>query len=351
MCTATYFHLRPVLPSTDESGIAFVVNAFEQNPVSVETVREWLTHDAPGRISYRRVAVNGDDAVVGYAVSVHETWDPEKQFYAWAGVAPACRGRGIGAALYSDMLAFLKRHNAGTVTSEVRDDCAVSQAFARRRGFENDRHLFQSSLDLEHFDDEPYAQVFADYAASGLRVLLPRGFRRYSGGTQETLRSQCDHRQGRAGLDRARSVLRGIQRVGLRIGLVPSGRPVTRGRWRSLGWNLRRSALPGGAPGFQRAHRGDPDIPQATHRPCVETRRDTLCPKPGRKVAQYAQRFDERPHAGAQPETGVRPRTGTAYAAEDGKVTCLIHPSWRYAAPSIPRKPYVSFLADSPRCL
>lgn len=164
------YHLRPARPSSDEAGIASVVNAFEQNPVSVETVHEWLTHEAPGRISYRRVAVNGNDAVVGYAVSVHETWDPAGQFYAWAGVAPAWRGRGIGAAMYSDMVAFLKGHNAGTVTSEVRDDCAVSQAFARRRGFENDRHLFHSSLDLEHFDDAPYAQVIADFAASGLRV-------------------------------------------------------------------------------------------------------------------------------------------------------------------------------------
>ena len=165
------FRLRPALPSTDEPGIASVVNAFEQNPVSVETVHEWLTHDAPGRISYRQVAVTGvDDAVVGYAVSVHETWDPEGQFYAWAGVAPAWRGRGIGAALYSDMLAFLKHHDAGTVTSEVQDDCAVSQAFSKRRGFENDRHQFQSSLDLEHFDESPYAQIIKDIAASGLRI-------------------------------------------------------------------------------------------------------------------------------------------------------------------------------------
>ena len=164
------YRLRPALPSTYEPGIASVVNTFEQNPVSVETVHEWLIHDAPGRISFRRVAVNGEDAVVGYAVSVHETWDPEGQFYAWAGVAPAWRGRGIGAALYSDMLEFLKHHNASTVTSEVRDDCAVSQAFARRRGFENDRHLFQSSLDLEHFDESPYAQIIADSAASGLRI-------------------------------------------------------------------------------------------------------------------------------------------------------------------------------------
>ena len=58
-----------------------------------ETVHEWLTHTAPGRIEYRKVAVTEEDAVVGYAVSVHETWDPEGQFYAWAGVAPSWRGK------------------------------------------------------------------------------------------------------------------------------------------------------------------------------------------------------------------------------------------------------------------
>ena len=178
------FRLRTALPSTDEPGIASVVNAFEQNPVSEETVREWLTHDAPGRISYRRVAVNGDDAVVGYAVSVHETWDPAGQFYAWTGVAPPWRGRGIGAALYSDMLAFLQHHDAGTVTSEVRDDCAVSQAFAKQRGFEKDRHLFQSSLDLEQFDESPYAQTIEDNAASGIRIHSLADF----GDTQEARR-------------------------------------------------------------------------------------------------------------------------------------------------------------------
>lgn len=164
------FRLRPARPSTDEAGIASVVNAFEQNPVSVDTVHEWLTHTAPGRISYRQVAVTEDDIVVGYAVSVHETWDPPGQFYAWVGVDPSERGGGIGAALYSDMMRFLKRHEAGTITSEVRDNCEVSQAFARKRGFENDRHLFQSSLDLEIFDETPFKGVLSKVAESGLHI-------------------------------------------------------------------------------------------------------------------------------------------------------------------------------------
>ncbi len=164
------FHLRPARLFSDEVGIASVVNAFERNPVSVDTVREWLTHTAPGRISYRHVAATHDDGVVGYAVSVHETWDPPGQFYAWVGVAPSWRGRGVGSALYSDMRGFLERHDATTITSEVRDNCEVSRAFAKKRGFEIDRHLFQSSLDLEAFDESPYNGIVSNVAETGIHL-------------------------------------------------------------------------------------------------------------------------------------------------------------------------------------
>ena len=164
------FHLRPARLFSDEVGIASVVNAFERNPVAVDTVREWLTHTAPGRISYRHVAATHDDGVVGYAVSVHETWDPPGQFYAWVGVAPSWRGRGVGSALYSDMRGFLERHDARTITSEVRDNCEVSQAFAKKRGFEIDRHLFQSSLDLEAFDESPFKRIVSNVAETGIHL-------------------------------------------------------------------------------------------------------------------------------------------------------------------------------------
>ena len=164
------FRLRPASPSSDEPGIAAVVNTFELNPISKETVHEWLTHTAPGRIEYRKVAVTEEDAVVGYAVSVHETWDPEGQFYAWAGVAPSWRGRGIGTALYTDMQRFLESHDAMTITSEVRDNCPVSQSFSNRRGFEKDRHQFQSNLDLEAFDESPYQHILENVYEKGIRI-------------------------------------------------------------------------------------------------------------------------------------------------------------------------------------
>lgn len=66
--SAIFFYLYPARASFDESGIASVVNAFEQNPVSDDTVHAWLTHTARRKISYRRVAVTEDDDVLGYAV-------------------------------------------------------------------------------------------------------------------------------------------------------------------------------------------------------------------------------------------------------------------------------------------
>ena len=76
-----------------------------------ETVHEWLIHDVTGRIRYRSVAVIGDDAVVGYAVSVHETRDPEGRSLAadgdrWVGI---CAVR-----LYPETRQTLSPHHGDT---------------------------------------------------------------------------------------------------------------------------------------------------------------------------------------------------------------------------------------------
>lgn len=163
-------HIRDARPSQDEAGIAAVVNAFEIHPISYETVNEWLTHTATGRLCHRRVSVTENDEVTGYCVAVHETWNPEGQFYIWAGTVPERRGQGIGKALYTDAQQFLQAHDAETLTSEVRDNCPISQAFADRRGFKTDRHLFQSQLDLTAFDEAPYKEMLEVVADSGIKL-------------------------------------------------------------------------------------------------------------------------------------------------------------------------------------
>ena len=161
--------VRPAAPETDFPGIAAVVNTFESEPISVETVHQWFTQTAPGRLAHRRVAVNDQDQVVGYSVSVHETWSPPGRFYVWVGVLPAWRRQGYGTALYADVLAFLRAHGATDLTSEALDNAPADLAFAQARGFVTDRHLFESTLDLAAFDATPYQSVIPTLQAAGFR--------------------------------------------------------------------------------------------------------------------------------------------------------------------------------------
>jgi GNAT superfamily N-acetyltransferase len=162
-------HIRLAEPELDIPGILDIVNAFEREPLGSDAVAKWFEHMPPGRIAHRIVAIAGDGQVIGYGVATHETWSPDHQFYVWIGVAPPCRGHGVGSALYEEVSQFLNEQGAVRLTSEVRDDDSQSQKFAKQNGFETDRHLFASRIDLNAFDEAIYASLFEDQKASGIR--------------------------------------------------------------------------------------------------------------------------------------------------------------------------------------
>lgn len=164
-------NLRPARPESDIPRIVELINAVEHDPVTDTQVQQWFEHLTPGRITHRMVATNPQDVVTGYSVIVHETWAPPGQFYVWVVVDPSQRGQGMGAALYAEAEAFLRAQGAASLKSEVRDDCAESLEFAKRRGFSIDRHLFESILDLAAFDDTPYQALQPTLEAAGIRFL------------------------------------------------------------------------------------------------------------------------------------------------------------------------------------
>lgn len=162
-------NIRPARSETDIPGIAAVVNAFESPPVPLEIVQEWFTQTAPGRITQRLVAVDANDAVIGYSVVFHGPWSPDHHFYVWVGVDLTWRGQGIGTALYTNAQAFLRAQAATTLTSEVLDNDPLAIAFAQRRGFTVDRHHFASALAIAPFDETPYQTVIPTLEAAGIR--------------------------------------------------------------------------------------------------------------------------------------------------------------------------------------
>jgi GNAT superfamily N-acetyltransferase len=161
--------IRLARPESDLAGIASVVNAFEREPVSIATVKQWFEYMPPGRIAHRMVATNEHDEVIGYSVATHETWWSAHRFYAWVGVDPQWRQRGFGWALYADANAFLQEQGAAQVASEVLDDDPNSLRFAERNGFTIDRHMFASTLDVTIFDETTFGNCLSTLGATGIR--------------------------------------------------------------------------------------------------------------------------------------------------------------------------------------
>lgn len=160
--------IRLARPELDIPGIVEIVNAFEREPLDKNAVGMWFEHMPPGRIAHRLVATGEIGEVIGYGVATHETWSLDNSFYVWIGVAPPFRRQGVGSALYKEMSRFLKAQGATRLTSEARDDDLQSQEFARQNGFETDRHLFASRIDIKGFDEASYARLVEGQKASGI---------------------------------------------------------------------------------------------------------------------------------------------------------------------------------------
>jgi GNAT superfamily N-acetyltransferase len=161
--------IRPAVPESDFERLAGLLTLVEPEPVTAEMLAEWEARNPPGQIRQRLVAESPAGELVGYGIALHNAWAAVGHFYLWLTTHPDWRGRGLGRRLYDRLLAATQAHGAGHLISEVRDDQADSLAFAQRRGFTIERHLFESVLDLTTFDERPFAGLVAQVESLGIR--------------------------------------------------------------------------------------------------------------------------------------------------------------------------------------
>lgn len=163
-------HLRSVDPERDYAAIAALINLDAAEPYTVEQVRHWLREE-PGRIY--RVKIAADEArggeMIGYSEVVRQKWYEPGSFEIWAGVYPERRCQGVGGALYEDAEAYARTQGAENLRVEVLENDAASLRFATRRGFTIDRLLFESTLNLETFDETPFVGCIPALNAAGIR--------------------------------------------------------------------------------------------------------------------------------------------------------------------------------------
>ncbi len=162
--------LRPADPSQDYEWIAALVTPYEQRRWTAEALREEDRMDSVGIRRRRLVAVDSSGLAVGYALVYRTEWMQPGQQWLWLIIDPPQRGRKWGAAVYQKGLHLLQEEQTTACFSEVRDDDAVSLRFAERRGFRIQRHLFESVLDLQHFDESRFAGLVESVQSEGIRL-------------------------------------------------------------------------------------------------------------------------------------------------------------------------------------
>ncbi len=163
-------HIRPANPEGDGPRIVTLFSLDEAEPYTMDQFRHWLREE-PGRIYRVMVAsaqAEGGD-VMGSSEVVHQKWDEPGKFNIWVVVYLQWRGQGIGAALYAEAEAYARAQGATLLKTDVREKDAASLRFATRRGFDIDRLLFESTLDLERFDETPFSACIAALNEAGIQ--------------------------------------------------------------------------------------------------------------------------------------------------------------------------------------
>ena len=159
---------RPLNMETDAADMARLYSFTTVEPITEATARDWWTlHKDEVRIT--TLALDKNNQAIGYWDVDRETWMKPGRFYSKVIVAPDVRNHGLGTQMYEDALRAARNHGATHLESSVREDDPASVRFAEQRGFKIEYHTFESTLDLEAFDDHRFDDLLARLHADGFR--------------------------------------------------------------------------------------------------------------------------------------------------------------------------------------
>ena len=161
--------LRLVDPATDLARITELTNAVHPDTETEDLLREDLTRQMEGRYMRSLVASVPGEPVAGYCLVDHVPWQPAGRFWVWVTTDKRWRGQGIGSTLFAQTLTLATEQGAAILATQVRDDHPDSLAFAERRTFHVERHIFESVIDLATFEPSRFAGLIEDVEADGIR--------------------------------------------------------------------------------------------------------------------------------------------------------------------------------------
>lgn len=159
---------RPMDITTDAADMARLYSYTDAETISAETARDWWTlRDGEFRVTM--LAIDEQEQAIGYSDVERETWMSPGRYYMKIVVAPDAQHCGLGTQMYGDALQVAREHGATQLESRVREGDEVSIQFAQKRGFRIERRFFESTLDLETFDEHRFDDLLERVHAEGFR--------------------------------------------------------------------------------------------------------------------------------------------------------------------------------------
>jgi GNAT superfamily N-acetyltransferase len=117
------------------------------------------------------VAEADDGQVVGYGHALRDDWAEPGLFWTNIAVAHAARRHGIGSLIHNTLRGWLRDRDATTLLAAVYEHVPQGVRFAERQGYQNERFIFESTLDLTTFDERPLLGALDTTRAAGLRFV------------------------------------------------------------------------------------------------------------------------------------------------------------------------------------
>ncbi len=161
--------LRPLDPAADFPRLAELMNTVEPEPITAQTLHDWLANAPSDRVRHRITAVNEQGFPIGFNDVGRDSWMAPGRFWLSVLVDPEWRRQGVGSQLFDDALQCAQEQEATLLETEVRDHLPASVHFAERRGFVIDRHTNESTLDVTTFDERPFSGAIEAVEAQGIR--------------------------------------------------------------------------------------------------------------------------------------------------------------------------------------
>jgi len=161
--------LRPAVEA-DYPRILAIFNAQSSDPMSLEEyMRQDQVRPKSGHF-LRLVALAGDETIRGYGTAFDGGGLMKPgHFSIGLRVDTPYRKGGTGSALLDALERFAREHGATQIDSSVEEKEPAALAWAEKRGYQKQHHIFKSSLKLAGFDPTPFLGPLERAQAEGFR--------------------------------------------------------------------------------------------------------------------------------------------------------------------------------------